>query len=151
MALPNLPIGEYPEVVPPTVVVRTSFPGADPAVIAETVASPIEQSINGVEEMLYQSSQASADGVMSLTVTFALGTDADKAQVLVQNRVAQVLARLPPEVQRVGVTTTKASPSLIMVVHLTSDDSRYDMLYLSSYAQLHVKDALARAYGVGDV
>jgi multidrug efflux pump len=151
VALPLLPIAEYPEVVPPTVVVRTSFPGAEPAVIAETVASPLEQAINGVEGMLYQSSQSTSDGVMTLTVTFALGVDGDKAQVLVQNRVAQVLARLPPEVQRVGVTTTKASPALIEVVHLTSTDPRYDMLYLASYAQLHVKDRLARAYGVGDV
>ncbi|MDB5446499.1 MAG: transporter, hydrophobe/amphiphile efflux family, partial [Phenylobacterium sp.] len=151
IALPFLPIAEYPEVVPPTVVVRTSYAGADPAVIAETVAAPLEQSINGVEGMLYQSSQATADGVMTLTVTFGLGVDADKAQVLVQNRVAQVLAKLPPEVQRIGVTTTKASPTLIEVVHLTSSNNRYDMLYLASYAQLHVKDALARSYGVGDV
>ena len=151
VALPQLPIGEYPEVVPPTVIVKTTYAGAEPSVIAETVASPLEQAINGVEGMLYQSSQSTADGVMTLTITFALGTDGDKAQVLVQNRVAQVLARLPQEVQRVGVTTTKASPSLILVVHLTSPDNRYDMLYLSSYAQLHVKDPLARAYGVGDV
>ena len=151
VALPQLPIGEYPEVVPPTVIVKTNYAGADPAVIAETVASPLEQAINGVEGMLYQSSQSTADGAMTLTITFALGTDGDKAQVLVQNRVSQVLARLPPEVQRVGVTTTKASPSLIMVVHLTSPDDRYDMTYLASYAQLHVKDPLARAYGVGDV
>ncbi|TBR18733.1 multidrug efflux RND transporter permease subunit, partial [bacterium] len=116
VALPILPIAEYPEVVPPTVVVRTAYAGADPSVIAETVAAPLEQSINGVEGMLYQSSQSTADGVMSLTVTFALGTDPDKAQVQVQNRVAQVLAKLPPEVQRVGVTTTKASPTLIEVV-----------------------------------
>jgi multidrug efflux pump len=151
VALPQLPIGEYPEVVPPTVIVKTTYAGADPAVIAETVASPLEQSINGVEGMLYQSSQSTADGVMTLTITFALGTDGDKAQVLVQNRVAQVLARLPQEVQRVGVTTTKASPSLIMVVHLISPNDRYDMTYLASYAQLHVKDPLERSYGVGDV
>ena len=151
VALPNLPVSEYPEVVPPTVVVKTTYAGADPAVIADTVASPLEQSINGVEGMLYQSSQTTADGVMTLTVTFALGVDPDKAQVLVQNRVAQVLARLPPEVQRVGVSTTKASPSLIEVVHLTSSNNRYDMLYLASYAQLHVKDVLARSNGVGDV
>jgi multidrug efflux pump len=151
VALPNLPIAEYPEVVPPTVVVRTAYPGADPAVIAETVAAPIEQAVNGVEGMLYQSSQAASDGVMTLTITFALGVDPDKAQVQVQNRVAQVLSRLPEEVQRVGVTTTKSSPALLMVVHLTSTDDRYDMTYLASYAQLHVKDALARGYGVGDV
>jgi multidrug efflux pump len=151
IALPLLPIGEYPEVVPPTVVVRTTFAGADTNVIAQTVAAPLEQSINGVEGMLYQSSQSMPDGTMVLTITFALGTDPDKDQVLVQNRVAQVLSKLPPEVQRVGVTTTKASPALIEVVHLTSDNNRYDMLYLASYAQLHVKDALARSYGVGDV
>src|SRR5690349_20217770 len=151
IALPALPIAEYPEVVPPTVVVRTAYAGADPAVIAETVAAPLEQSINGVEGMLYQSSQSMPDGAMALTVTFALGTDPDKAQQLVQNRVAQVLAKLPAEVQRVGVTSTKASPNLIEVVHLTSSDPRYDQLYLASYAQLHVKDVLARGYGVGDV
>ena len=151
VSLPGLPIAEYPEVVPPTVIVRTTYAGADPSVIAETVSAPLEQAINGVEGMLYQSSQATSDGVMTLTVTFALGTDADKAQQLVQNRVSQVLARLPPEVQRVGVTTTKDSPSLIMVVHLTSPNHRYDMLYLASYAELHVKDALARAYGVGEI
>ena len=151
VALPNLPISEYPEVVPPTVVVRTIYPGAEPAVIAETVAAPIEQAVNGVEGMLYQSSQAASDGTMTLTITFALGTDGDKAQTLVQNRVAQVLSRLPQEVQRAGVTTTKASPALIMVVHLTSPNKRYDKLYLANYAQLHVKDALARTYGVGDV
>ncbi|HEX4182232.1 MAG TPA: multidrug efflux RND transporter permease subunit [Caulobacteraceae bacterium] len=151
IALPALPIGEYPEVVPPTVVVRTVFAGADTNVIADTVAAPLEQSINGVEGMLYQSSQSTPDGAMALTITFALGTDPDKDQVLVQNRVAQVLSKLPPEVQRVGVTTTKASPTLIEVVHLTSEDGRYDMGYLASYAQLHVKDALARSYGVGDV
>ncbi|MEI9891845.1 MAG: multidrug efflux RND transporter permease subunit, partial [Caulobacteraceae bacterium] len=151
VALPLLPIAEYPEVVPPTVTVHTVYPGAEPSVIAETVASPLEQAINGVEGMLYQSSQTAADGTMNLTVTFALGTDGDKAQVLVQNRVAQVVSRLPQEVQRVGVTTTKASPALLMVVHLTSPNHRYDKLYLANYAQLHVKDALARTYGVGDV
>src|SRR3990167_256799 len=151
LALPRLPISEYPEVVPPTVVVRAVFPGANPGVIAETVASPLEQSLNGVEGMLYQSSQATADGVMTLTVTFGLGVDLDKAQVQVQNRVAQVLPKLPQEVQRAGVTTTKASPDLTMVVHLISPDQRYDMLYLSNYAQLRVKDRLARIEGVGDV
>src|SRR5258706_5942952 len=151
IALPILPIGEYPEVVPPTVVVRTSFAGADTNVIADTVAAPLEQSINGVEGMLYQSSQSTPDGAMALTVTFALGTDPDKDQTLVQNRVAQVLSKLPQEVQRVGVTTAKASPTLVEVVTLTSDDARYDTSYLASYAQLHIKDALARGYGVGDV
>ncbi|KRB40191.1 MAG: efflux RND transporter permease subunit [Pseudomonadota bacterium] len=151
IALPRLPISEYPEVVPPTVVVRAAFPGANPSVIAETVASPLEQALNGVEGMLYQSSQSTADGVMTLTVTFALGTDLDKAQVQVQNRVAQVLPKLPAEVQRAGVVTNKASPDLTMVVHLISPDKRYDMLYLSNYAQLRIKDNLARIDGVGDV
>jgi multidrug efflux pump len=151
LALPRLPISEYPEVVPPTVVVRTVYPGANPAVIADTVASPLEQAINGVEGMLYQSSQTTADGVMTLTVTFRLGVDLDKAQVQVQNRVAQVLPKLPQEVQRAGVITNKASPDLTMVVHLISPDQRYDMLYLSNYAQLRVRDQLARLEGVGDV
>ncbi len=151
IALPRLPISEYPEVVPPTVVVRANYPGANPRVIAETVASPLEQSINGVEGMMYQSSQATADGVMTLTITFALGTDVDKAQVQVQNRVAQALPKLPDVVQRLGVITNKASPDLTMVVHLVSPDNRYDTLYLSNYALLRVKDELARLDGVGDV
>ena len=151
IALPNLPISEYPEVVPPTVVVKATYPGANPEVIGETVASPLEQSINGVENMLYQSSQATADGVMTLTITFKLGSDVDKAQVQVQNRVAQALPKLPEEVQRLGVTTNKASPDLTMVVHLFSPGRRYDMLYLSNFAQLRVKDELARLDGVGDV
>jgi multidrug efflux pump len=151
IALPKLPISEYPEVVPPTVIVRANFPGANPRVIADTVASPLEQSINGVEGMLYQSSQATADGVMTLTITFALGTDVDKAQVLVQNRVSQALPKLPDVVQRLGVVTDKASPDLTMVVHLVSPDNRYDTLYLSNYALLRVKDELARLDGVGDV
>src|ERR1700693_4917643 len=151
IALPKLPISEYPEVVPPTVIVKATYPGANPKVIAETVASPLEQTINGVEGMLYQSSQATADGVMTLTVTFALGTDVDKAQVQVQNRVSQALPKLPDVVQRLGVVTNKASPDLTMVVHLVSPDNRYDTLYLSNYALLRVKDELARLDGVGDV
>jgi len=131
--------------------VRTSYPGANPKVIADTVASPLEQSINGVEGMLYQSSQATSDGVMTLTVTFALSTDIDKAQVQVQNRVAQALPKLPDVVQRLGVITNKASPDLTMVVHLLSPDNRYDTLYLSNYALLRVKDELTRLDGVGDV
>jgi multidrug efflux pump len=151
IALPSLPISEYPEVVPPTVVVKATYPGANPKVIADTVASPLEQSINGVEGMMYQSSQATADGVMTLTITFALNTDIDKAQVQVQNRVAQALPKLPDVVQRLGVITNKASPDLTMVVHLVSPDNRYDTLYLSNYALLRVKDELARLDGVGDV
>jgi multidrug efflux pump len=151
IAVFKLPISEYPEVVPPTVVVHASYPGANPKVIAETVATPLEEQINGVEGMLYSSSQATSDGAITLTVTFALGTDLNTAQVDVQNRVAQALPKLPEEVQRLGVTTQKSSPDLTMVVHLTSPDQRYDMLYLSNYARLHVKDVLGRLDGVGDV
>ena len=147
----RLPLSEYPEVVPPTVVVRTTYPGANPTVIADTVASPLEQQINGVEGMLYMFSQATADGVMTLTITFGLGTDLDKAQVQVQNRVSQALPRLPQEVQRLGVTTEKTSPDLLMVVHLESPDNRYDMLYLANLAILQVKDELGRLPGVGNV
>ena len=150
LAVWELPITEYPEVVPPTVVVTASYPGANPKTIADTVASPLEQAINGVEDMIYMSSQATSDGRMSLTVTFAIGTDPDDAQVLVQNRVARALARLPQEVQRIGVITKKSSPNLTMVVHLISPDDRYDMLYLSNYAMLNVKDELAKIEGVGD-
>jgi multidrug efflux pump len=149
LALFQLPISEYPQVVPPTVVVRATYPGANPKVIAETVASPLEQQINGVEDMLYMFSQATSDGRMQLTVTFALGTDLDNAQVQVQNRVAQALPRLPSEVQRIGVVTEKSSPDFIMVVHLVSPDGRYDQLYLSNYATLRVRDELARIAGVG--
>jgi multidrug efflux pump len=151
ISLFQLPISEYPEVVPPTVVVRASFPGANPKVIGETVASPLEQAITGVEGMLYMSSQATADGKLTLTITFALGTELDNAQVQVQNRVTRTMPTLPTEVQRLGVTVDKASPDLTMVVHLTSPDDRYDMLYLSNYAALNVKDELARLDGVGDV
>jgi multidrug efflux pump len=151
LALPVMPISEYPEVVPPSVVVRAQFPGANPKVIAETVATPIEQAINGVEGMLYMSSQATTDGLMTLTVTFKLGTDPDKAQQLVQNRVAQAEPRLPEAVRRLGVTTVKSSPDLTMVVHLLSPNDRYDMTYLRNYAVLNVKDRLARIEGVGDV
>lgn len=151
ISLFQLPISEYPEVVPPTVVVRANFPGANPKVIGETVASPLEQAITGVEGMLYMSSQATADGKLTLTITFALGTDLDNAQVQVQNRVTRSEPKLPEEVTRIGITVDKASPDLTMVVHLTSPDKRYDMLYLSNYAVLNIKDELARLGGVGDV
>src|ERR687895_1213521 len=151
IALRGLPISEYPEVAPPSVVVRAQYPGANPKVIAETVATPIEEQINGVEGMLYMGSQATTDGVMTLTVTFKLGTDPDKAQQLVQNRVAQAEPRLPEEVRRLGVTTVKSSPDLTMVVHLLSPNDRYDMTYLRNYALLNVKDRLARIEGVGQV
>src|SRR5205814_5950674 len=146
-----MPISEYPDVVPPSVVVRATYPGANPKVIAETVATPIEEQINGVEGMLYMSSQATTDGAMTLTVTFKLGTDPDKAQQLVQNRVAQAEPRLPEEVRRLGITTVKSSPDLTMVVHLLSPNKRYDMTYLRNYALLNVKDRLARVQGVGQV
>ncbi|MGY8872429.1 MAG: efflux RND transporter permease subunit [Pseudomonadales bacterium] len=151
IAVWQLPITEYPDVVPPTVVVTANYPGANPKVIAETVASPLEQEINGVEDMLYMSSQATSDGRMTLTITFAIGTDIDLAQTQVQSRVERAKPRLPQEVQRLGVVTEKSSPSLTMVVHLTSPDDRYDMLYLSNYAALNVKDELARIEGVGAV
>jgi multidrug efflux pump len=150
LSLRLLPISEYPEVVPPTVVVRANYPGANTQVIAETVAAPLEQAINGVEDMLYTSSTSTADGLMTLTVTFALGTDLDKAQVLVQNRVNRTLPKLPEVTQRLGVVTEKATPDLTMVVHLVSPDHRYDMLYLANYANLHVRDELARIEGVGE-
>src|SRR5213596_2089486 len=151
IAMLRLPISEYPEVVPPTIVVRATYPGANPKTIAETVASPLEQAINGVEESLYMFSQATPDGVMALTVTFKLGTDIDKAQVQVQNRVSQALPKLPEEVRRLGVTTTKQSPDLTMVVHLFSPNGRYDEVYLRNYATLQLKDVLARIPGAGDV
>jgi multidrug efflux pump len=151
IAVWQLPITEYPEVVPPTVVVTANYPGANPKVIADTVASPLEQEINGVENMLYMSSQATSDGRMTLTITFAIGTDVDRAQTQVQSRVDRAKPRLPQEVQRLGVVTEKSSPDLTMVVHLTSPDDRYDMLYLSNYAALNVKDELARIEGVGAV
>ena len=151
LAMFQLPISEYPEVVPPSVVVRAQYPGANPKVIAETVASPLEESINGVENMLYMQSQANSDGNLTLTVNFKLGVDPDKAQQLVQNRVSQALPRLPPDVQRLGVTTAKSSPTLTLVVHLISPNDRYDITYLRNYAILNVKDRLARITGVGEV
>ncbi|MES2936374.1 MAG: multidrug efflux RND transporter permease subunit, partial [Pseudomonadota bacterium] len=151
IALRGLPISEYPDVVPPTVVVRANYPGANPKVIAETVATPLEEAINGVEGMLYMSSQATTDGLLTLNVTFKLGTDADKAQQLVQNRVAQAEPRLPEEVRRLGLTTVKSSPDLTMVVHLVSPNGRYGMDYLRNYAVLNVKDRLARIPGAGQV
>ncbi len=151
ISLFKLPISEYPEVVPPSVVVRAQYPGANPKVISETVAAPLEQEIVGVEDMMYMSSQATMDGTLTVTVTFGIGTDIDRAQVQVQNRVAQALPRLPEEVRALGVSTIKSSPNLMMVVHLTSPDNRYDSLYLRNYAVLNVRDALARLPGMGDV
>src|SRR5688572_2653903 len=151
IAMFQLPIAQYPEVAPPTVVVTARYPGANPKVIAETVATPIEQEVNGVEDMLYMSSTSSSDGVMALTITFKVGTDLNLAQILVQNRVAIALPRLPEEVRRFGVTTVKRSPDLTLVVHLRSPDNSRDELYVGNYAYLQVRDQLARVPGVGDV
>lgn len=147
----QLPISEYPEVAPPSVVVNASFPGANPKVIAETVARPLEEQLSGVENMLYMFSQATSDGRMTLTVTFKIGTDPDLAQQMVQNRVTQATPRLPEVTRQLGVTVVKSSPDLTMVVHLISPDKRYDELYLRNYALMHVKDELAKVEGVGNV
>jgi len=150
ISIPLLPISEYPNVVPPSVVVRAVYPGANPREMAETVATPLEEVITGVEGMMYMKSVAGSDGVLALTVTFRPGTDPDDAQVKVQNRVAQALARLPEPVRRQGVVTAKQSPSITMVVHLLSPSGRYDALYLRNYAVLNVRDELSRIPGVGD-
>ncbi|MCK8502643.1 efflux RND transporter permease subunit [Myxococcus fulvus] len=151
LSLFQLPLSEYPAVSPPTVVVRAAYPGANPAVIAETVAAPLEQEINGVEGMLYMSSQATSDGRVAVTITFGMGVNPDTAQVQVQNRVARAIPRLPAEVQRLGVLTEKSSPDLLMVVHLVSPEGKQDPLFLSNYAVLQVRDVLQRVPGVGSV
>src|SRR5947209_9056983 len=156
VALTQLPIAQYPEVAPPTVQVTATYPGANAKTVADTVATPIEQEINGVERMLYMSSKCTNDGQMTLDVTFELGTNLDTAQVLVQNRVSVAEAKLPEEVKRTGVTTKKKSPSILMCVNLISlkrpdGDYYYDQVYLSNFATLNVKDDLARIKGVGDV
>ena len=149
MAIPSLPISEYPDVVPPSVSVTANYPGANPRTIADTVAGPLEEAINGVENMIYMKSTSSSDGAMQLAVTFKGGTDVDLAAMQVQNRVAQALPRLPEAVRALGVTTVKASSTLTMVVHLDSPNKTYDALYLSNFANLHVRDELARLPGVG--
>ena len=151
IAIFKLPISEYPEVVPPSVVVRAQFPGANPKVIAETVAAPLEEQINGVENMLYMSSQATTDGVMTLTITFKIGTNVEQAETQVQNRVQRALPRLPEEVRQIGVTTVKSSPNITMVVHLLSPKGTYNDVYLRNYATLNLKDRLSRLSGMGDV
>ncbi|MCV3239723.1 efflux RND transporter permease subunit [Mesorhizobium sp. ZC-5] len=151
IAYTQLPVSQYPEIAPPTIVVRAAYPGADAETVAATVATPIEQEINGVENMLYMSSYSSNDGAMALTVTFRPGTDLNQAQVLVQNRVAVAEPRLPEDVRRLGVTTAKSSPDLMMVIHMLSPDDTYDQLYVSNYARSRVRDVLLRLDGVGDL
>jgi hydrophobic/amphiphilic exporter-1 (mainly G- bacteria), HAE1 family len=151
LAYGRLPVEQYPEIAPPSIVVRAAYPGADAETVATTVATPLEQEINGIENMLYMSSYSTADGSMALTITFELGTDIDAAQVLVQNRVAIAEARLPEEVRRLGLTTTKSSPNLMMVVHVLSPDDTFDQLYVSNYARARIRDRLVRLDGVGDL
>ena len=150
-ALVSLPVAQYPEIVPPTVQIATTYPGASAETVAKTVATPLEQEINGVENMLYMSSQATGDGKLAITVTFRIGTDLNVAQMLTQNRVEDALPRLPEDVQRLGVTVQKSTPNILLAVHLYSPDQSRDELYLSNYATLHVKDQLTRLPGVGDV
>ncbi len=151
IAYTTLPVAEYPQVVPPTVVVTTQYPGASAQTVSDTIAAPIEQQINGVEDMLYLYSQATSNGQLTITVTFKLGTDLDKAQVLVQNRVAIATPQLPDEVQRNGVVTRKNSPDILMVVFMLSPDDTFDQLYISNYALLQVRDQLLRLNGIGDI
>jgi multidrug efflux pump subunit AcrB len=150
-ALAILPIAQYPEIVPPTVRVTASYPGASAETVARTVATPLEQQINGVENMIYMSSQSTGDGNLTITVTFRIGSDLNVAQMLTQNRVQDALSRLPEDVQRLGVQVRKSIPSILLAVHLYSPDKSRDTLYLSNYATLHIKDVLARLPGVGDV
>ena len=147
----GLPVAQYPEITPPTIVVRANYPGANAETVAATVATPLEQQVNGVEDMLYMSSYSTSSGSLALTITFKLGTDLDKAQVLVQNRVAIATPRLPEEVRRLGITTLKSSPDLMMVVHMLSPDNSYDQLYVSNYARNNVRDELLRLDGVGEL
>src|ERR1700737_3169074 len=150
-ALAILPVAQYPEIVPPTVQVTTTYPGASAETVSRTVATPLEQQINGVENLLYLTSQSTGDGKLTVTVTFRIGTDLNVAQMLTQNRGQAALPHLPEDVQRLGVQGRKATPNILLAVHLYSPDSSRDVLYLSNYATLHVKDVLARLPGVGDV
>src|SRR5215470_15234942 len=151
LSLIILPVAEYPEIAPPTVNVTATYPGASAEVIAQTVATPLEQEINGVDDMLYIVSQSTGDGLLSINVVFKPGVDIDQAQVLVQNRTAVAQPRLPEDVQRLGIVVRKASPDLMMVVHMVSPDGSRDQQYISNYATLYVKDVLARVDGIGDV
>jgi len=151
IALMTLPVAEFPTIAPPTISISTVYPGANAKTVSETVATPIEQQVNGVEDMLYMQSQSGNDGSMSLTVTFETGTDLDNAQVLVQNRVAIATPSLPEEVRRNGVTTRKRSPDITLIIHLISPDGSLDPLFVSNYAQLQVRDELLRVEGVGDI
>ena len=151
VSLQNLPVEEYPTITPPTVVVRASYPGANATTIADMIATPIEQQVNGVEGMLYMSSTSSSTGTYQLTITFEVGTDLDMATVLVENRVNAALPTLPQEVTKIGVTTTKESTNVVMFLSLTSDSPDYDALYLSNYASLNITNELSRVKGVGNV
>lgn len=147
----NLPVSQYPDIAPPSIAVTASYPGASAETIADTVAAPLEQEINGVENMLYMNSFSTSDGQLSLTVTFKIGTNLDDALVFVQNRINQALPRLPEEVRRIGVVTAKSSSDLMMVVHVLSPDDSFDQLYISNYALLRLKDSINRLPGVGQV
>jgi len=147
----NLPIEQYPQIAPPTIQVTATYPGASAEIAAKTVATPLEQEINGIENMLYISSQSTADGRVSITVTFKLGTDLDTAQVQVQNRVAIAEPRLPETVRRLGITTKKNSPDLMMVINMYSPKGTYDQTYIANYVTLQIKDQLSRIDGVGDI
>ena len=151
IAYPTLPVSQYPPVAPPTVVIGASYPGASAETLADTVATPIEQQVNGVEDMLYMSSQSTGNGAVQITVTFKLGTDLDKAQVLVQNRVAVAQPRLPQQVQAIGVTVRKSSPDFMMAIQMYSPDNSKSYAYVANYASLNVRDRLLRIEGVGDI